>query len=188
VKLAQPNNEAIRAAQTSPMPDRVSDDLAGGSPPQLIADLEDALGEGRVLSTALDLVRYATDASPYRMVPAAVVIARDTSDISNALRFARRAGRSAVFRAGGTSLSGQAQTDDLLVDVRKHWYGIHVLDERALQVRVRPGTTVGQVNATLQPYGRVLGPDPASSNVACVGGVVSNNASGMTAGTTHART
>jgi D-lactate dehydrogenase len=118
VKLAQPNNEAIRAAQTSPMPDRVSDDLAGGSPPQLIADLEDALGEGRVLSTALDLVRYATDASPYRMVPAAVVIARDTSDISNALRFARRAGRSAVFRAGGTSLSGQAQTDDLLVDVR----------------------------------------------------------------------
>jgi D-lactate dehydrogenase len=165
------------------MPDRVSDDLAGGSSPQLIADLEGALGEGRVLSKALDLVRYATDASPYRMVPAAVVIARDTSDISNVLRFAERAGRSAVFRAGGTSLSGQAQTDDLLVDVRKHWYGIELLDEQALQVRVRPGTTVGQVNAALAPYGRVLGPDPASSNVACIGGVVSNNASGMAAGT-----
>jgi D-lactate dehydrogenase len=185
VKLAQPNTAAIYPAETSPTLDRVSDDVAGGSSPRLVADLERALGEGRVLSKALDLVRYATDASPYRMVPAAVVIARDTSDISNVLRFAERAGRSAVFRAGGTSLCGQAQTDDLLVDVRKHWYGIEVLDEQALQVRVRPGTTVGQVNAALAPHGRVLGPDPASSNVACIGGVVSNNASGMAAGTAY---
>lgn len=185
MKFAQPNTVAISPAETSPMPDRVSDDLAGGSSPQLVADLEGALGEGRVLSKVLDLVRYATDASPYRMVPAAVVIARDTSDVSNVLRFAERAGRSVVFRAGGSSLSGQAQTDDLLVDVRKHWYGIEVLDEQGLQVRVRPGTTVGQVNAALKPYGRVLGPDPASSTVACIGGVVSNNASGMAAGTAY---
>ena len=160
MKFAQPNTVAISPAETSPMPDRVSDDLAGGSSPQLVADLEGALGEGRVLSKVLDLVRYATDASPYRMVPAAVVIARDTSDVSNVLRFAERAGRSVVFRAGGSSLSGQAQTDDLLVDVRKHWYGIEVLDEQGLQVRVRPGTTVGQVNAALKPYGRVLGDVP----------------------------
>jgi D-lactate dehydrogenase len=165
------------------MPDRVSQDLADGSSPQLVADLEDTLGQGRVLSKALDLVRYATDASPYRMVPAAVILARDISDISKVLGFAERNGRSAVFRAGGTSLSGQAQTDDLLVDVRKHWFGIEVLDAQGLQVRVRPGTTVGQVNGELAQYGRILGPDPASGNVACIGGVVSNNASGMVAGT-----
>jgi len=47
---------------------------------------------------------------------------------------------------------------------------------------------IGQVNAALKPYGRVLGPDPASGAVACVGGVVSNNASGMAAGTATTRT
>ncbi len=185
MKLAQPNTAAITPTGTTPMPDRVSGDLAGGSPTQLVADLETALGEGRVLSKALDLVRYAADASPYRMVPAAVVISRDTTDISNVLRFAERTGRSVVFRAGGSSLSGQSQTDDLLVDVRKHWYGLEVLDAQGLHVRVRPGTTVGQVNAALKPYGRVLGPDPASSTVACIGGVVANNASGMAAGTAY---
>jgi D-lactate dehydrogenase len=89
-----------------------------------------------------------------------------------------------VFRAGGTSLTGQAQSGDLLVDVRRHWVGLEVLDD-GRRVRVRPGTTIGQVNLALRRFGRVLGPDPASSAVACVGGVVANNSSGMAAGVAH---
>jgi D-lactate dehydrogenase len=164
--------------------DRVPDDRSGGTDPVLVADLERVVGAQQVLSHISDLVRYATDASPYRMVPQAVVVARHSDDVAAVMRYARTTGRSVVFRAGGTSLSGQSQTDELLVDVRKHWSGFEVLDE-GRSVRVRPGTTVGQVNAALKPLGRVLGPDPASSSVACIGGVVSNNASGMAAGTTH---
>ncbi len=70
------------------------------------------------------------------------------------------------------------------MDVRRHWTGVEVLDggDRA---RVQPGTTVGRANITLSRHGRLMGPDPASSSACTVGGVVANNASGMTAGTTR---
>ena len=66
-----------------------------------------------------------------------------------------------TFRSGGTSLSGQAGTDGILVDTRRHFRDIEVLDGGA-RVRVGPGATVRQVNARLARYGRKLGPDPAS--------------------------
>jgi D-lactate dehydrogenase len=155
--------------------------LAGGTPEPLRSRLIEAVGEDRVLSRAIDLVRYATDASPYRLIPQAVVVARDAADVSAVMRFAAREGRSLVFRAGGTSLSGQAQSGDLLVDVRRHWVGLEVFDD-GRRVRVRPRTTIGQVNLALWRFGRLLGPDPASSAVVRVGGVVANNSSGMAAG------
>ncbi|MFI5613207.1 FAD-binding and (Fe-S)-binding domain-containing protein [Amycolatopsis sp. NPDC051903] len=179
--MLEPRIANIRPEATAGAPDRVDEILAEGTPADLLTHLQQAVGAEQVLSRALDLVRYASDASPYRMVPRAVVVARDTRDVVAVLDTARRQGRTLVFRAGGTSLSGQAQSDDLLVDVRKHWVGVEVLDD-GRRVRVRPGTTVGQVNLSLKRHGRVLGPDPASSSVACVGGVVANNSSGMAAG------
>jgi D-lactate dehydrogenase len=184
VRFLQPTIEAIRPDGTPGAMDRVSDELAGGTPPALLAALTAALGPDRVLSRALDLVRYATDASAYRMIPQAVIVARDAADVAAVFDFARRERRSLVFRAGGSSLSGQAQSDDLLVDVRKHWVGVEVFDN-GRRVRVKPGTTIGQVNLSLRRHGRMLGPDPASSAVACIGGVVANNASGMAAGVAH---
>lgn len=170
-----PDAETARRA----FPDRVQ----GPASPALVAELVDALGE-QVLGDVLDLARYASDASPYRMIPSAVVVAEGLDTVVKVLQFAHAHRRSVVFRAAGTSLSGQAQTDDLLVDVRKHWGGFEILEDGAA-VRARPGAIIGHVNAALKRHQRVLGPDPASSNVACVGGVVSNNASGMAAGTAH---
>jgi D-lactate dehydrogenase len=181
VKFSQ---STIQPSVTVGTADRAPDELSAGTPPKLMAQLEAAVGSDRVLSRVIDLVRYATDASPYRMVPQSVIVARDVHDVSSVLDVARREGRSLVFRAGGTSLSGQSQSDDLLVDVRKHWVGVEVLDD-GRAVRVKPGTTVDQVNLSLKRHGRVLGPDPASRSVACIGGVVANNSSGMAAGVTH---
>jgi D-lactate dehydrogenase len=134
-----------------------------------------------VLSRALDLVRYASDASPYRQIPTAVVMAHDTADIVALMALARRSGISLVFRAGGTSLSGQSQTDSVLVDVRRHWQRARVLDQGA-RVHVQPGIVLGHVNRLLARHGRKLGPDPASTDVACVGGVIANNSGGMRCG------
>ena len=89
-----------------------------------------------------------------------------------------------TFRAGGTSLNGQGQSDGILVDVRRHFRGVTVEDEGA-RVRVRPGTVLGDVNRALLPYGYKLGPDPASTDIACVGGVIANNSGGMRCGVTH---
>ncbi|MFD4867322.1 FAD-binding and (Fe-S)-binding domain-containing protein [Streptomyces sp. NPDC058412] len=167
-----------------PSPDRVPAHRAGGTPEPLRGELIGLLGAEKVLWKVSDLVRYASDASPYRFVPQVVVIAEDIDDVSAVLSYAHGRGREVVFRAAGTSLNGQAQGEDILVDVRRHWAGIEVLEE-GRRARIRPGTTVMRANAALARHGRILGPDPASALACTLGGVVANNASGMTAGTTR---
>ncbi|MEU9292604.1 FAD-binding and (Fe-S)-binding domain-containing protein [Streptomyces sp. NPDC048266] len=183
--LFEPNPQALRpGTKRSPAPDRVPELQAKGTPRRMREELTELLGAEKVLSKISDLVRYASDASPYRFVPQVVVVAEDIDDISTILSYAHGKGREVVFRAAGTSLNGQAQGEDILVDVRRHWVGVEVLDGGA-RARIRPGTTVVRANAALAPYGRVLGPDPASAVACTIGGVVANNASGMTAGTTR---
>ncbi|MEV4945710.1 FAD-binding and (Fe-S)-binding domain-containing protein [Streptomyces sp. NPDC053755] len=183
--LLEPKPQALRPGRKrTPAPDRVPDLLARGTPRRLREELAALIGPEKVLSTVADLVRYASDASPYRFVPQVVLVAEDVDDISAILSYAHGRGREVVFRAAGTSLNGQAQGEDILVDVRRHWAGVEVLDGGA-RARIRPGTTVLRANAALARYGRVLGPDPASAVACTIGGVVANNASGMTAGTTR---
>ncbi|WP_083734343.1 FAD-dependent oxidoreductase [Actinomadura sp. CNU-125] len=85
------------------------------------------------------------------------------------------------MRAAGTSLNGQAQGDDILLDVRRHFDRARVEEDGRI-LRSAPGVVLSRANARLARYGRVLGPDPASGAAACVGGVVANNSSGMTSG------
>ncbi|MEU7008780.1 FAD-binding and (Fe-S)-binding domain-containing protein [Streptomyces sp. NPDC046332] len=183
--LLEPNPRALRTGtKRTPAPDRVPDLQSRGTPRLMREELVALLGPEKVLSKISDLVRYASDASPYRFVPQVVVVAEDLDDISALLSYAHGKGREVVFRAAGTSLNGQAQGEDILVDVRRHWAGVEVLDGGA-RARIRPGTTVARANAALARHGRILGPDPASAVACTIGGVVANNASGMTAGTTR---
>ncbi|MGW2012583.1 FAD-binding and (Fe-S)-binding domain-containing protein [Streptomyces nigrescens] len=183
--LLEPDPETLRPTATGgPAHDRVAGPWASGTPEPLRGELIALLGADKVLHKISDLVRYASDASPYRFVPQVVVVAEDLDDISAVFSYAHGKGRKVVFRAAGTSLNGQAQGEDILVDVRRHWSGLQVLDNGA-RVRIRPGTTVLRANTTLARYGRLLGPDPASAVACTLGGVVANNASGMTAGTTR---
>ncbi|MFJ4740571.1 FAD-binding and (Fe-S)-binding domain-containing protein [Streptomyces sp. NPDC088775] len=183
--LLEPKPEALRpGAVRTPSMDRVPDRQAPGTPQPLRGDLIALLGPEKVLWKVSDLVKYASDASPYRFVPQVVVVPQDIDDIAAVLSYAHAQGREVVFRAAGTSLNGQAQGEDILVDVRHHWAGIEVLDDGA-RARIRPGTTIVRANAALARHGRLLGPDPASAIACTIGGVVANNASGMTAGTTR---
>ncbi|MFU8875403.1 FAD-binding and (Fe-S)-binding domain-containing protein [Micromonospora sp. SL4-19] len=137
---------------------------------------------GGVLTRSADRLRLAHDASHYLLHPSAVVTPADAEQVAALLRLSRRTGTPLTFRSGGTSLSGQAVTDQLLVDTRRHFRELEVLDE-GRRVRVQPGVVLRQVNNRLAPYGRRLGPDPASESACTVGGVVANNSSGMTCGT-----
>lgn len=144
-----------------------------------------ALGEASRLSTrAIDRTAYAADASHFLLTPRAVVIAEDAAEVARVLRAASETGSPLTFRSGGTSLSGQASTDGVLVDVRRRFRRIDVLDD-GRRVRVQPGATVRQVNARLARHGYRLGPDPASEIACTIGGVVSNNSSGMACGITE---
>jgi D-lactate dehydrogenase len=179
--------------ESKPAPDRAPDSLAAGTPQPLRGELERLLGADRVLARASDIVRYASDASPYRLLPQVVVMARDAEDVAKTLAFGRRSGTPVTPRAGGTSLNGQGQSEGILVDVRRHFSGVAVEDGEpreggttieAAFARVKPGTVLGHANRVLAPYGRKLGPDPASTDIACVGGVIANNSGGMRCGVT----
>lgn len=149
--------------------------------PGLLAALE-AATPGGVRSRATDRLAIAHDASHYLLTPQAVVAPTGADQISRLLRVSEASGVALTFRSGGTSLSGQASASGVLVDTRRNFRGIEVLD-KGLRVRVQPGATVRQVNARLSPYKRKLGPDPASESACTIGGVVANNSSGMACGT-----
>ncbi|MFF3950586.1 FAD-binding and (Fe-S)-binding domain-containing protein [Streptomyces sp. NPDC001902] len=177
-KLLSPGVPAIGRPPGLPQADAIDSAHVGGTPHELRSDLVALLGEDQVLHRISDLVRYASDASPYRYLPQVVVLPRDVRDVQKLLGYCRRNGRHATFRAAGTSLNGQAQSDDILIDVRRDWSGMAVEDEGA-RLRARPGTILGHAAALLRRHGRRLGPDPASSDVATIGGVLANNAGGM---------
>ena len=147
----------------------------------LVAALEEA-APGCVAARASDRLGFAHDASHYLLVPHAVVAPRNAAQVAALLRAGAAHALPLTFRSGGTSLSGQATNDGVLLDTRRHFRRIEVLDEGA-RVRVQPGATVRAVNARLARYGRKLGPDPASESACTIGGVVANNSSGMACGT-----
>jgi D-lactate dehydrogenase len=130
----------------------------------------------------IERLAWGTDAGFYRMIPEEVLMPCDESEVAEIIARARKSGKSITFRAAGTSLSGQAITDSLLVVCGKKWERIEVLDGGS-RVKVQPGVVGGALNAKLKPYGRKFTPDPASINSAMVGGIVMNNASGMCCGT-----
>jgi len=182
--LLSPDVRAITPSGHTPQRDRAPDALATGTPKLLRENLIALLGAGQVLTRAIDLVRFATDASPYRFFPKVVVIARHADDVRKVLEYARLRHESVTFRAAGTSLSGQAQSDGILVDVRRHWSGVNV-EEAGRRLRARPGTILSRANLALHGHGYRLGPDPASASACTIGGVIANNSSGMCCGTTQ---
>lgn len=138
----------------------------------------------RMFHDALSTLAYGTDASFYRLIPKLVIRARDEREISAILRQADLQNIPVTFRAAGTSLSGQAISDSVLVIVSHGWQNWKVLDEGG-RIRLQPGIRGGRANTFLVKYGRKIGPDPASIDSAMIGGIAANNASGMCCGTSE---
>lgn len=155
--------------------------------PTTLADpLDPALlgADTQVHARSIDRFARAHDASHYLLIPDAVLSPADAEGVARAFAAVRAAGRTLTFRSGGTSLSGQAVSGDILVDTRSHFRDIRVEDDGAV-VRVGPGATVRQVNTRLARHRRKLGPDPASEIACTIGGVIANNSSGMACGITE---
>src|SRR6202453_19283 len=176
--LLQPDTSRIGHPPGQPAEDRFPEELVSGTPREVREALSKLVGANQVLYRAIDLVRYASDASPYRLIPQVVVAPRTVDDVVALLNYCRENGHHATFRAAGTSLCGQSQSDDILIDVRRHWYGMSI-EDRGLALRARPGVILGHARTLLRRHGRRLGPDPASIDACTIGGVIANNAGGM---------
>lgn len=135
----------------------------------------------RIITDPLKTLAYGTDASFYRLVPKIVIKADDEEEVSYILKTASRCQIPVTFRAAGTSLSGQAITDSVLVIAGERWQEYQVLGGGE-RIRLQPGIIGKFANTCLTPFGKKIGPDPASINAAMIGGIAANNASGMCCG------
>lgn len=143
--------------------------------------LKDILPKERIRAKLIDRVAFASDAGFYYLLPKAVVQPVTEEEIIALFIFSQQHTIPLTFRAAGTSLSGQSITDGLLVDLSKYWTKVSI-EENGMLVKVQPGITGGMVNARLKKYGRKIGPDPSSIDAAMMGGILSNNSSGMCCG------
>ncbi len=135
----------------------------------------------RILVRPIDLIAWASDASFYRLIPKAVVQTQSLEEVRALFAFSRQTRIPMTFRAAGTSLSGQAISDGLLVEVARNWRQLQI-EDGGKRIRVQPGVIGGRANQVLRPYGAKIGPDPASIATCTLGGILANNSSGMCCG------
>ncbi|WP_397378045.1 FAD-binding and (Fe-S)-binding domain-containing protein [Pseudomonas sp.] len=153
-------------------------------PSAFLTAVERLIPAERRFDDPLSTLAFGTDASFYRLIPKLVVRVEAELEVVDLLKLASTHQVPVTFRAAGTSLSGQAISDSVLIVLGDNWNGREVRDQGS-QIRLQPGVIGAQANAVLAPFQRKIGPDPASINACKIGGIVANNASGMCCGTAH---
>jgi D-lactate dehydrogenase len=140
------------------------------------------LPASRLVTDPLRLLAWGTDASFYRLVPKIVVVIASESELVKLLLLCAGHCTPVTFRAAGTSLSGQAISDSVLVLLTDDWRRCAPSADGAT-ITLQPGVIGAVANRSLAPFARKIGPDPASIDAAMIGGIAANNASGMCCGT-----
>lgn len=121
---------------------------------------------------------YATDASEYEELPAAVALPRSEEDLAALVRFAAEHRIPLVPRAAGTSLAGQVVGGGVVVDTGRHLNQILSINPAAMRARVQPGVVRDELNRALGPHGLFFAPETSTANRAMIGGMVGNNSCG----------
>ena len=149
---------------------------------KFLKDAREFIDKDRIYTDDLHCLAWGTDAGFYRHLPKIVIRSKNEEEVSRLLRLSDKYGLPVTFRAAGTSLSGQAITDSILIVAGKNWERYEVSAD-AETITLQPGIVGERVNEILKPYSKIFSPDPASKKSAMVGGIVMNNASGMNCGT-----
>jgi len=134
--------------------------------------------EGELHTDVLTRKLYATDASEYQELPAAVCMPRSAADLRELIAFARQHKFGLIPRTAGTSLAGQVVGSGIVIEMGRHMNGILAIDAETRRVKVQPGVVRNELNAALAPHGIFFAPETATANRAMIGGMVGNNSCG----------
>jgi FAD/FMN-containing dehydrogenase/Fe-S oxidoreductase len=140
-----------------------------------------AAGLSEVDDSARRRAEYSSDASNYRVVPAAVAFPRDVDEAAAALRVAIRAGVPVTSRGAGTSIAGNAVGPGLVLDFSRHLNRVLAVDPDTRTAVVEPGAILDDITAAAAEHGLRFGPDPSTHARASIGGSIGNNACGSRA-------
>lgn len=147
-----------------------------------LKDIQKHIPSNRLFTDDMRLLAWGTDAGFYRLLPQVVIQSANETEIVEILKTANKYKLPVTFRGAGTSLSGQAISNSILVIAGKNWEKYEVAPD-SNSIRLQPGIIGQRVNEILKPFGKKFPPDPASIKSAMVGGIIQNNASGMSCGT-----
>lgn len=148
----------------------------------LYRDVAAFIPDERLITDPLRLLAWGTDASFYRLVPMIIVVVESEDEVIRLLAACAQHNTPVTFRAAGTSLSGQAITDSVLMMLGDNWRGC-TIGAGAETITLQPALIGATANRRLAAYRRKIGPDPASIDTAKIGGIAANNSSGMCCGT-----
>ncbi|MFT5675779.1 MAG: D-lactate dehydrogenase [Paraglaciecola sp.] len=140
------------------------------------------LDNNQIFTGDAQCLAYGTDASFYRLIPKMVIRLKNLDELIFTIKACADDKIPCTFRAAGTSLSGQAVSDSVLITLSDDWRG-HSIQDDGHKITLQPGVIGADANKYLAPYGRKIGPDPASISTCKIGGIAANNASGMCCGT-----
>ncbi len=150
---------------------------------KLIRRLNSTLGKSHLITDKARVFACGTSGGGYRITPRLIVRVDSEMEVKEVMAACTQFDIPITFRGSGTSLSGQAVSDSVLVFVGDRWKKSEVASGgESITLGIK--ATGGEANEALQPYGRKIGPDPASLQAATIVGIVANNSSGMTCGTT----
>lgn len=133
----------------------------------------------RIYDSYIMRFAYGIDASCYRYIPKLVLKPISEEEVVRIIRLSKTYNIPLTFRGSGTSLSGQACGDSVLVVCMHRWQNIKA---SADSIWCDCGVIGVEANNALKPFGKKIGPDPATINNASIGGIFSNNSSGMCCG------
>lgn len=134
--------------------------------------------EGEVLFDAFSRGRYSTDASIYQILPIGVVLPTNEQDVLRTLQIALDEGIPVLPRGGGTSQTGQAVGNALIIDTSKYLNKVLDFSAETRTVCVQPGLVLDQLNKFLKPHGLFFPVDVATASRATLGGMAGNNSCG----------
>lgn len=146
----------------------------------LMRKLQDILPKSRISNDPAELYCYSSDASYITGTPDYVVMPCTTTEVSKIVKLAHRHRIPITARGAGTGLAGGAVPlqGGILLDMSR-MNKILDIDIRNLQVLVEPGLIHADLNRSLEPYGFFFPPDPGSSEMCTLGGLIANRGSGM---------
>ncbi len=146
----------------------------------LIEKIGKIVGKDNLSAATCELYCYSSDASQIRGMPELVIKPLTTVQVSDIVRIAYEHGIPVTTRGAGTGLSGGCVPLEggIVLDM-SGMNRIVELDFDNLQVVVEPGIVQEKLNKSLEPYGFFFPPDPGSSAMCTLGGLIANNGSGM---------
>jgi glycolate oxidase len=148
---------------------------------EFIYELVKIVGEEHVLVDEADRYPYGVDATGAEPTPPdVVVLPSSTEEVAQVLKLAYENDVPIIPRGSGSSVTGAVKPifGGMVIDVSRMNRVLKV-DSVNEYVVAEAGVRVDDLNIVLAQYGYGFPPDPASSQVATVGGVISTNAGGI---------